>query len=66
METKEYRMEQMNVLCNHYGNQINNFYQGYSTPAEAIISKLEQEVEFQDLFCAFVEVAQELNDQAKN
>ena len=38
-----------------------------STPAsEAIKSKLEQEVEFQDLFCAFVEVAQELNDQAKN
>ena len=61
-------MEQMNVLCNHYGrNQINNFYQGNSTPAsEAIISELEQEVEFQDLFCAFVEVAQELNDQAKN
>ena len=26
---------------------------------------LEQEVEFQDFFCAFDEVVQELNDQAK-
>ena len=54
----------MHILCNHYGNQINNIYQGDSTPAEVIIL-LEQEVEFQDFFCIFDEVVKELNDQAK-
>ena len=54
----------MHILCNHYGNQI-NIYQGDSTPAEAIILLLEQEVEFQDFFCIFGEVVKELNDQAK-
>ena len=44
METEEYRREQVNVLCNHYRNQINDIYQGDSTPAEAVISRLEQEV----------------------
>ena len=43
----------MNVLCNHYGNQINIVYQGDSTPVEAIKSTLEQEVEFQDFFFTF-------------
>ena len=55
----------MNILSNHYGDQINNVYHGDSTTAEAIISTLEQEVEFQDLFCTFDEVFKELNDQAK-
>ena len=55
----------MHILCDHYGDQINNIYQGDSTPAEAIISMLEQEVEFQDFFCTFDEVVKELNDQAK-
>ena len=54
----------MHILCNHYGNQI-NVCQGDSTPAEAIISTLEQEVEFQDFFCTFDEVVRELNDQAR-
>ena len=40
----------MHILCDHYGDQINNVYQGDSTPAEAIISMLEQEVEFQFFF----------------
>ena len=65
METKEYRREQMNVLCNHYGNQIKDVYQGDSTPAEATISMLKQEVEFQDFICNFGEFIKELNDQAK-
>ena len=60
-----WKREQMHILCNHYGNQINNIYQGDSTPAEAIILLLEQEVEFQDFFCIFGEVVKELNDQAK-
>ena len=30
-----------------------NIYQGDSAPAEAIISMLDQEVEFQDFFCTF-------------
>ena len=44
---------------------INDVYQGDLTPAEAIISTLEQEVEFQDFFCTFDEVVKELNDQTK-
>ena len=55
----------MHILCNHNGDQINDVYQDDSTPAEAIISTLEQEVEFQDFFCTFDEVVKELNDQAK-
>ena len=55
----------MNVRCNYYRNQINDVYQGDSTPAEAIISTLEEEIEFQDFFCTFNEVAKELNDPAK-
>ena len=55
----------MNVLCHHCRNQISNIYQGNSTPAEAIIYKLGQEVEFQDLFCTIDEIVKELNDQAK-
>ena len=55
----------MHILCDHYGDQMNNVYQGDSTPAEAIISMLEQEVEFQDFFCTFDEVIKELNDQAE-
>ena len=55
----------MRIICNHYGNQINDVYEGDSTPAEAITSMLEQEVEFQDFFCIFDEVVKELNEQAK-
>ena len=40
----------MHILCDHYGDQINNVYQGDSTPAEAIIPMLEQEVGFQYFF----------------
>ena len=39
----------MNDLCNHYGNQINNIYQGDSAPADAIVStskKLNFEISF--------------------
>ena len=64
-QSEEYRREQMHNLYNHYGDQINDVYQGDSTPAEAIISTLEQEVEFQDFFCTFDEVVKELNDQTK-
>ena len=64
-QSEDYRREQMHILCNHYGDKINDVYQGDSTPAEAIISTLEQEVEFQDFFCTFHEVVKELNDQAK-
>ena len=64
-QSEEYSREHMHILCNHYGDQINDIYQGDSTPAEAIISTLEQEVEFQDFFCTFDEVVKELNDQAK-
>ena len=42
-QSEEYRREQMSILCNHYRNQINDVYQGDSTPAETIISTLEQE-----------------------
>ena len=35
----------MNLLCSHYGNQINDVYQDDSAPAEAIISTVEQERE---------------------
>ena len=55
----------MDILSSHYGDQISNIYHGDSTTAEAIISILEEEVEFQDLFCTFDEVVKELNDQAK-
>ena len=41
------------------------FNQGDSTTAEAVISTLEQEGEFQDFFCTFDEVVKDLNDQAK-
>ena len=51
----------MNVPYNHYGNQVNDIYQDDSTPAETIISTLEQEVEF----CTFDEAIKELNDQAQ-
>ena len=61
-QPEEYRREQLNVLSNHYGKQINNVYQGDSTPAEIIISVLEQEVEFQDFFSEFF--IKELNDKA--
>ena len=64
-QPEEYRRKQMHILCNHYGNQINDVYEGGSTPAETITSTLEQEVEFQDFFCTFDEVVKELNDQAK-
>ena len=64
-QSEEYRREQMHILCNHYGNQINDVYEGDSTPAETITSTLEQEVEFQDFFSTFDEVVKELNDQAK-
>ena len=64
-QSEEYRREQMHNLCNHYGDKINDVYQGDSTPAEAIISTLEQEVEFQDFIFTFDEVVKELNDQAK-
>ena len=43
--SQEYRREQMNLLCSHYGNQINDVYQDDSAPAEAIISTVEQERE---------------------
>ena len=46
----------MNVLCNHYRNQINDVYLSDSTPTEAIISMLEQEIEVQDFFCTFDEM----------
>ena len=62
-QSEEYRREQMHILCNHYGNQISDVYEGDSTPAEAITSTLEQEAEFQDFFCTFDEVVKELNDQ---
>ena len=65
METEEYRREQMNVLCNHYGNQTKNVYQDDSTSGEAIISMLKQEIKFQDFICTFDELAKELNDQAR-
>ena len=55
----------MHIFCNHYGNQISDVYQGDSTPVEALISTLEQEVEFQDFFCTFNEVNKELDDKAK-
>ena len=55
----------MNVLCDHYGNQIKDVYQGDSTSAEAIISMLKQEIEFRDFICTFDELIKELNDQAK-
>ena len=64
-QSEEYSREHMHILCNHYGDQINDIYQGDSTPAEVIISALEQKVEFQDFFCTFDEVVKELNDQAK-
>ena len=64
-QSEDYRREQMHILCNHYGDKINDVYQGDSTPAEAIISTLEQEVEFQDFIFTFDEVVKELNDQAK-
>ena len=35
----------MNLLCSHYGNQINDVYQDDSAPAGAIISTVEQECE---------------------
>ena len=41
-ESEEYRRKLMNVLYNHYVNQANSIYQGDSTPAEAIISTLDQ------------------------
>ena len=65
METEEYRREQMNVLCNHYGNQTKSVYQDDSTSGEAIISMLKQEIKFQDFICTFDELARELNDQAR-
>ena len=43
--SQESRREQMNLLCSHYGNQINDVYQDDSVPAEAIISTVEQECE---------------------
>ena len=55
-QSEEYKREGMNVLCNHYGNQINNIYHSDPTPAKAVISMLEQEVEFQDCFCTFDQV----------
>ena len=64
-QSEEYWREQMHILCNHYGNQINNIYQGDSSPAKAIMSLLEPGVEFQDFFCTFDEVVKELNDQSK-
>ena len=42
METQKYSREQMHILCDHYEDQINNVYQGDSTPADAIIPMLEQ------------------------
>ena len=56
----------MHIFCNHYGNQISDVYQGDSTPVQALISTLEQEVEFQDFFCTFNEVNKELNDKQRN
>ena len=56
----------MHIFCNHYGNQISDVYQGDSTPVQALISTLEQEVEFQDFFCTCNEVNKELNDKQRN
>ena len=56
----------MHIFCNHNGNQISDVYQGDSTPVQALISALEQEVEFQDFFYTFNEVNKELNDKQRN
>ena len=60
-QSEEYRREQMNILCNHYGNHINNVYQGDSTSAEVTTSTFKQEIEFQDFFCTFDEVIKRIN-----
>ena len=61
-QSEEYRREQMSILCNHYRNQINDVYQGDSTPAETIISALEQETKLKNFCCTFDQVFKELND----
>ena len=67
METKseEYRREQMNIFVITMEIKSTADTRVIQPQQRPSLSVLEQDVEFQDFFCIFGEVAKELNDQAK-
>ena len=67
METKseEYRREQMNIFVITMEIKSMADTRVIQPQQRPSLSVLEQDVEVQDFFCIFGEVAKELNDQAK-
>ena len=67
METKseEYRKEQMNIFVITMEIKSTADTRVIQPQQRPSLSVLEQDVEVQDFFCIFGEVAKELNDQAK-
>ena len=67
METKseEYRREQMNIFVITMEIKSTTDTRVIQPQQRPSLSVLEQDVEVQDFFCIFGEVAKELNDQAK-
>ena len=67
METKseEYRREQMNIFVITMEIKSTADTRVIQPQQRPSLSVLEQDVEVQDFFCIFGEVAKELNDQAK-
>ena len=45
-DSEENKREQMRILCNHYGNEMNDVYQDDSTPDE-VIKELHDEAKKQ-------------------
>ena len=67
METKseEYRREQMNIFVITMEIKSTADTRVIQPQQRPSLSVLEQDVEVQDFFCIFGEVAKELNDQTK-
>ena len=67
METKseEYRREQMNIFVITMEIKSTADTRVIQPQQRPSLSVLEQDIEVQDFFCIFGEVAKELNDQAK-
>ena len=59
------RSEHLDILCDHYGVEITDVYQGDATRAESVISSIEQKVERNDFFEEFDDMIIRLNEEVK-
>ena len=62
---EHYRSEQLDILCDHYGVEITDVYEGDSRRAESVISAVEQKVERDDFFEEFDDTIVQLNEDVK-